>query len=350
MGRRLPHQQFLQLSESRDGLRDLRVRCEEETSREVSNVLFAAPSGSHLHGTSRAESDVDLTGIFVSPVDSILLDRDQSAIRFSSADDSGRGGRPGELDAEFLELRTWLSDALDGHPYAIELLHVPEELYLVRSEIWDDIRARRSRIVSASVDPFIRYCRSRARRFGDRAGRLRTFESLLEILRSADRHARIETVLDDLPTDSDLVGLVEQSIEGRERPVRFLRVGDKTYELRSPVSKAIESLESTCGTRGESGWKDASDPPDWNSIGHAYRIAIELRELLETGGLEFPLREAEFLRRIRRGELPIERVERELPALVEDAIDTETDLPERPDRTFWEDWLVETYLDRAERR
>ncbi|MFB6350899.1 MAG: hypothetical protein ABEK29_03800 [Bradymonadaceae bacterium] len=59
--------------------------------------------------------------------------------------------------------------------------------------------------------------------------------------------------------------------------------------------------------------------------------------MLTTGEIAFPLEQADFLRRVKR-------VEREIPELVEQALETPSRLPNEPDVDYWEQWLVETYL------
>lgn len=345
--RELPHADIVRPESSPDGLYRASFVVDGDEIGAISNVAFAAPTGSFLYGTDHPDSDYDIKAVYLETFERILLDGDRPVRRFESSEGHAEANRPGDVDVECIELRKFVRDALDGHPYAIEMLHVPRSIELLRTDLWEELLRRRERLVSAQVDPFVGYCRAQVRRYANKADRLSAIESVLDVLESADRGARIETVVDRLPTDSEHVGVVEQPIRGQERPVKLLRVVDKQYELRARVSKAVDSLRSLRESYGERVRDAAEGTPDWKAISHAYRIAFELRELLETGALDFPLERAPFLGEVRRGEIPYRRVERELPELVEEALETPTDLPDTPDESFWLDWLVETYASRV---
>ncbi|MFB6373952.1 MAG: hypothetical protein ABEN55_12760, partial [Bradymonadaceae bacterium] len=136
--------------------------------------------------------------------------------------------------------------------------------------------------------------------------------------------------------DGEYVDVVDQSIRGQDQPVRLLEVVGKRYEFEARAKKAIDSLRKLRDTYGDRA-RRARDGIDWKATSHAYRVALELEELLTTGEIAFPLEQADFLRRVKR-------VEREIPELVEQALETPSRLPNEPDVDYWEQWLVETYL------
>jgi predicted nucleotidyltransferase len=336
------HADFLEATRNRRGLWRVRLVDGDRTLSDIDDVLFVTPTGSHLFGTADAESDFDVTGIFVEPLEAIILGEDRHTIRASSSEGAQAPNRPGDFDAEFVELRRFVEDALAGQPYALELLHAPEAQWLLSTEPFEQLVARRRRFLSRRIEPFAGYCRSQAEKYGDKGRRLEAIERSLEVLEAADRGEPIRRVVDRLPFESEFVERVEQPIRGQDEPVELVAIAGKKFELEAKIAKALDSLT---GLRDEYGARAerARRGTDWKAISHAYRIAWELRELLADQQLTFPRPRADFLSRIKRGEVAAERVERQLPEVIDDALSTPTDLPEQPETDFWESWLIETY-------
>lgn len=325
-----------------DGFFEFEVQVDDRTLIETERGIFACPTGSHLYGTADEQSDIDLKAIYLAPLERILLGRDDSTRRASTSDDATENAA-GDVDVELLELRKFLRDALDGHPYAVEMLFCPDDLACATSPLWDELLAARDRLISRRVDPFVGYCRAQARKYGRKAERLEMIEQVLEILEEVGAGSRIRTVVDRLPLDAEYVALVEQPIRGQDEPTTLLEVAGKRFELEARIKKALGSLRRLRDEYGER-VRQAKEGFDWKAASHAYRVAFELEELRATGRLEFPLEEADLLRRIKRGDMSRERADREIPRLVERALDTPSALPDAPDEAYWEDWIVETYL------
>ena len=326
------------------GLYDLQIKVDGEALVQIDGVAFASPSGSHLYGTADRESDFDLRGVYLAPLESIILGNARETVRATTSGDDV-ANQPGDFDAEFVELRKFLEDALAGQAYAVELLNVPDELALVSTDLWESLLDSPHALVSRRVEPFVGYCRAQAKKYADKRQRLRVIEETLEILEQAPRGERIERVADELPLDEPYLRLVEQPIRGTEQPVTLLDVAGKRFEMRAKIKKAVDSLRRLRDAYGERVRQSRHDR-DWKAISHAYRIAFELRELLRTGGIEFPLEQADLIRRIKHGEVPYEQIQREIPKLVDEAIATPTELPDAPDTEAWHQWLVDQYRTR----
>src|SRR5262249_33584156 len=84
---------------------------------------------------------------------------------------------------------------------------------------------------------------------------------------------------------------------------------------------------------------------DWKALSHAVRIGREAIEFLTTGALTFPLREADHLLRIKRGELPYESIAEEIERLVAEVevAASASPLPEAPDEDFIDAFVAAAY-------
>jgi hypothetical protein len=84
---------------------------------------------------------------------------------------------------------------------------------------------------------------------------------------------------------------------------------------------------------------------DFKALSHAYRVAVEAKELLETSFIKFPLTEAEFIKEIKQGkhntELVIDLVHEILEEV--DVLMLNSKLPKESNIVFIEDYLLSLY-------
>jgi len=89
---------------------------------------------------------------------------------------------------------------------------------------------------------------------------------------------------------------------------------------------------------------------DWKALSHAVRVGREAVELYQTGVIVFPLRCAEHLLRIKRGELPYREVAAEIETLLEE-VETSaarSRLPTEPRLDLMEEIVASAHRKRIE--
>jgi hypothetical protein len=82
---------------------------------------------------------------------------------------------------------------------------------------------------------------------------------------------------------------------------------------------------------------------DWKAVSHAFRAAYQVKEILTTGEIVFPLKDAQFLREIKSGILSYTNcVAPKLDELMTEVEDlaAKSKLPEKVNRKFWDDFLI----------
>ena len=83
---------------------------------------------------------------------------------------------------------------------------------------------------------------------------------------------------------------------------------------------------------------------DWKSISHAIRAAIQVKELLTAGTITFPLKEADFLRKVKVGELDYKTVVApHLETLMDELeiLSAKSSLPEEVDKAYWDIFVID---------
>jgi len=84
---------------------------------------------------------------------------------------------------------------------------------------------------------------------------------------------------------------------------------------------------------------------DWKAVSHALRAAYQTKEILTEGTITFPLRNADFLRKIKQGKLDyLSEVGPLLETLMEEveSLAVASNLPETVDRKFWDQFICDT--------
>jgi len=116
-----------------------------------------------------------------------------------------------------------------------------------------------------------------------------------------------------------------------------------------PVDKAIETVKAFYNAYGERAkMAELSKGIDWKAIMHAFRAGYQLKEILATGDLQYPLKDREFLKKIRQGLFHYKNdgIGEKLDDLIEDIkeLSEKSTFPEKAYKKFWDDWLLSIYV------
>lgn len=300
------------------------------------NTVFRCRFGSHLYGTNTPDSDYDEKGIFIESLKNIVLRHDSQSLHFNTGNDRSRNTKD-DCDIELKELRTFLKEAMDGQTYALDMLFCNKQNTLATSETWEFIQKNRSRLISKNVKPFIGYCRQQCGKYGLKGSRLAELERVLGILQERNPKDRLRDVQ---ITESEFVRYLSDD------KITFLEVLGKRFHdtvFIKMVTDSLEGLRRRYGARAESA-KD-NNGVDWKAVSHAYRCMYEVKSLLLTGNIIFPLPEAGHLIKIKRGEYNWNDINDELPAMMQEIeiLAATSSLPEKPCREYWDEFILRIY-------
>jgi predicted nucleotidyltransferase len=291
-------------------------------------LIFATLAGSHMYGTTRAQSDIDIRGVCLMPVKAML-----GLTGFDQFHPGPRGARIWSKqefgvdsdDVQVYGINKFFKLCLDANPNIIELLFAPDEAILYESNIWRKILEAKDIFLSQKIiHTYAGYA----------------YSQLSRIL----RHKRW---LDDPPTEPDPYdyGLVDGSdgsskwtnsqlknaYDNRRREWSNYRVW---RENRNPARAELERKHGY----------------DTKHAAHLYRLKWEAEELLSTGHLTLPLRQRSEFLRILNGHLEFDEVVATAEGLKDYLMSLPTSLPHKPDRSAAESFLIELNLDMLIRR
>lgn len=303
------------------------------------DLIVKMKFGSHLYGTNTKDSDVDYKGVFLPSKQEVLLNAVPKCRSFSTNNDLKKNS-PDDIDEEIYSLHYFLKLACDGQTVAMDMLHAPDELILQSSDIWRNIVEQRNRFYTKNLNSFINYARRQASKYGIKGSRLNAASQVLSFLRSNNPEGRLRDVWDQLPRNDYC-----HDIGIDPNGMRQYQVCGKTFQESSSIGYVLPIISKFYDDYGHRA-KLAADNKniDWKAISHALRAAIQTKEILLDGTINYPLKDAPFLLEVKSGHLDYaNEVAPKLESLMDEVqgLVNESDLPDKVDLEYWNNFLCE---------
>lgn len=308
-------------------------------------IVFETIFGSQVYGTETPESDTDYKGVYLPTLKDLVMNKQKESIVISTGDQFSRNSK-NDVDIEYKSLKAFIKDAIDGQTYALDMIFIPEEFWVEASPIWREILENRHKLISRNIAPYIGYCRRQAGKYGLKGSRLGELKRVIKYYESLDPKKKI---MDYDPIETSEFVSYENLVvvKGSKDRSIFLNVLGKKFQETLHIERLLESLRNTekkYGRRAELAMLNKG--VDWKAVSHAFRCCYQLIEYAQTQHITFPLKEAEKLKEIKLGKYHYEDIQDELYALMEEAkAEVEkSDLPENPDKLFWDKFVTKHYL------
>lgn len=290
-------------------------------------LIFKALAGSHLYGTNTPESDYDERGVFIASEEYFLGFMN----RVEQFEDKNN-------DITFFELRKFLHLACENNPNILELLWIPESMFLTSSEEWEEIIENRHLFISKKAKhTFSGYAHSQFNRvkrhrswllnppkkkperkdFGLSAHRsdltkdqIGAFNVLLALkLENIKELHPLKQQLEQMAETHDLKALCTQYTEVDLNALKeIIPISNEFIEI---LQKENAYAQAERYFNQYQNWKKNRNPVraamedkfgyDGKHCSHLFRLVTEAEELLTTGFITFPRPDAEFLLEIKNG-------------------------------------------------
>jgi len=304
------------------------------------NTIVKLKFGSHLYGTNTPESDIDYKGVFLPTIDEIFLNRIPKSINTSTKKSSAiKKNTKDDIDCEIYSLHYFIQLACEGQTVALDMLHAPDNMILETSDIWEEIVKNRSRFYTKNLKAFIGYARKQAAKYGIKGSRLNAAKEMMDLLASTSEEKRVADVWDKLPLGEHI-----HIIEPNPHNIEQVQVCGRIIQATSRVKYALEIVKTFYDNYGARAEKAAKNEGiDWKAVSHAIRAAYQLKEILEDGTITFPLKEADYVKQVKTGELDYQTdVAVRLESLMDEveSLSLKSDLPEKVNRSFWDDFII----------
>jgi len=298
-----------------------------------------------MYGTNTPDSDRDYKGIFLPSKEQILLGKIPRTLTFDTKQNSNIKNTSEDIDTEIYSLHYFIKLACGGQTGPIDMLHCPNNLLIRTSKIWDFIVKERHRFYTKNLNAFVGYARQQAAKYGIKGSRLNDAKRVVDFLLDynvsdySSPNDRIGDIWDKLPEGEHINKIVDR----KGNPL--YQVCGRSVQVGARLGHAFDVFNRFVINYGKRAEMAAQNQGiDWKAVSHAMRAAIQIKEIFTKGIITFPLKEAEYLKKIKAGQLhyknevgpKLEELMAEIEELSNNSI-----LPEKVDRTFWDNFLME---------
>jgi hypothetical protein len=181
----------------------------------------------------------------------------------------------------------------------MDMLHAPDRMLVESSDLWRNIVKQKNRFYTKNLNSFVNYARRQASKYGIKGSRLNAALQVLTILKSNNPEGKLRDIWTQLPRN-------EYCHDTGVDPngMRQYQVCGKTFQESSAIGYVLQIIKKFYDDYGHRAKQAAENRNiDWKAISHALRAAIQTREILTTGTITFPLKDASFLLKIKSGRM-----------------------------------------------
>jgi len=367
-------EEYLALSREASKIVKRGKRAESKMSR-----LFSCLYGSRLYGTQTPTSDLDWKHIVLPDLNDLLLCKKiENKVKKTNTAKNTRNTAD-DVDEEFIPLQVFARHFVEGQTYALELAfavdgdHAQQTYFNAfnsKEMVYGEdllfvqfVHELREKFLTSNIKAMMGYVVNQASLYsfkGERLNATRELQGLfVDYLTILQRQA-----IDPLARDTeDFAELFMQELSALEQkyPKYFKRdvydigggrmkpclvILEKVLPYTNTVAqsqKVLKALTDKYGSRADAA---SESNVDWKATMHAMRIVDEGLELLSEHKLSFPFH-ADYVKHLlemKRGELPLDPIKKELSAKLDKLKEMEkfTDLP-ACDAEFmqeFETWMV----------
>ena len=299
--------------------------------------------GSAIYGTELPNSDSDVKAIHMPDMYDFILRKPNK--NFDSKISKANG-----IDFESFSLQQYVKLLCQGQTIALDMLFTPRNFWIEATSEWEYIVKNKEKFISKRIYPFVGYCRSQAATYSIKGTRIKEAKQALELMSKFYElcpNERVSYVFEDfkgLASKSKHIKITEKKSKSGHIE-EFISVCEKEIPKNSTLKFAKGMLENLVNTYGKRTIQTETDDYDTKALYHAFRVAHEAIELLETGKLIFPRPERKLLLKIRNKELSYDSLQSMLDELLNriDEAMISTELPDSPDLEFADNLIYWTY-------
>jgi predicted nucleotidyltransferase len=314
----------------------------------ILNLYFYKNFGSHLYGTNSETSDKDYKGVYLPSFEDCILGTVKRSLVNNSKSNSEIKNTKDDFDSETYSLQYFLLElGKNGDTTFLDMIHAPDSALIESSDIWQYIRQNRSKFYTKSLKSYIGYCRGQAAKYGIRGSKLEEAKKILNVLNKHNEGEKLANFWEELPNSDYSKRYDIDNCQSKDK--RAFDFCGKKLMADTNVFFAKQTIQKFYDSYGERArMAQANEGIDWKAISHAFRVGYQLKELYTTGDLIFPLKDAEFLREIKKGiyHYVNDKIAEKLENLILEIemLASNSSYPEKVDIKEWENFIVKLYI------
>ena len=270
------------------------------------SLLFLTLFGATLYGTETPDkSDLDVRGVFLPSLESLVLGQAPHSLHLSTADAKGRNAAH-DVDLGLWSIQHWLLKLLPaGDMAGLDLLFAPSHTActLYRNPRLDKVFAAPLRFLDLTGRGYAAYVFKQTKKYGvkgSRAGALKAVRAWLAAhYPKPAPNERLGDCLDALPAAcvNDRHCFLTE-INGE----KALQLGGKLHAASTRLAEFARRVEAELQPlAARLAAAERNENLDFKAFSHALRALAEMSELLQTGRIIFPLQNREELLAVKNG-------------------------------------------------
>jgi hypothetical protein len=325
-------------------------------------TIVVTQVGSRMFGTQRPDSDYDFIHIYKPHLSRMLLGKNDQPAQEKVVHENGRVDEHTHWSVQhFFKLLA------QGQTQALEVAfatswHAGDPKIQYSHHYWTafqkDFKGNPKKWLSKNTAAFVGYCRSQANKYSVKGERLEAVNTVLEYLKDLPKtyngtlHMRLADYSPSVIGDILSYHQVNEYIDvvsipsGHGGTMLHLSVCGKKCPWHFTLKEAIaiyQRLYDEYGARAKASSDNGN--VDWKALSHAARVTIEAKELLTDHTITLPLKQAEWIRNIKNGNVAEHEVTEFLDtglAEIEHLRETST-LAEKVDQELYDEWIIRAY-------
>lgn len=315
-------------------------------------LIYLSQYGSHLYGLDTPSSDIDFRGIYIPTLDDIILKKDLDEINKEIELDGHK------IDIKIFSLQKFVKLCSKADTNALDLLfschkdyafkdkqsHV-EQYYAKPIAVMPYICSEVSKLINTDrLESPITYAFKQATKYGIKGERLKVLENIL-IMALQLNNLPFKCTVEDLVKEIDLDNkhLKIDELDNKGKTEKYLYVCGIQHQfnldINTFVNRIVEKINKEYTSERT---KSSKDGNDWKALSHAIRVLLEVKELLETGNIKFPLKDKDFIKDIKLGKIERKIIDEYFNKNLSDIINKvqENKLSWEYDENFWNEFIL----------
>ena len=316
----------------------------------MTKIIFETVMGSRLYGTFNENSDYDYKGVFIPSVSDMIKDTTPAVIDKSTNSTKEKNTKD-DIDRQYYSVGKYFNMLIKGDMNSYEMLFAP---YEDATPEWKLIQKYKHEFLSKDCRGFVGYVQRQASTYGERGIRLNEVVSLINELERMSNNF-IHRLDDHLEYsikffEEFCVGKKHTMIEhikvNEHKTIPHIVCCNRKHPFTKPIHEIISNFQGIVDEYGDRARAAATNVGiDWKAIMHAVRIGEQTIELLETGNIVFPRYNAEYLKRIRNGEIPYSEISVYLDEILAKVPTLQTNIRDKADINLMDTLREKLYID-----
>ena len=314
-------------------------------------LIYLSQYGSHLYGLNTENSDLDFRGVYIPTIDDIILKKDKDEINteleiylppeplqqkehvlgeiYMQPIVSEKGKQVNanrdnlkKVDVKLFSLQKFIQLCSKADTNALDLLFswtnqdTESYLYAVSDYInpMAQIVTYKNKLINTDrLESPITYAFKQATKYSIKGNYIKLLDCLIElsdklIVYNVEEFTKYIGEL--LEIEKDKLFIVTRDMKEKGGMQKFLSVLGVEHQFNLSMDKFKQRLQqkrNSYSDRSIQSGKDGGN--DWKALSHAIRVLLEVKELLDTGNIQFPLKDKKFLLDIKLGKIEREFID-----------------------------------------